>query len=117
MIDYHEVADVTRADGSVLRGGLYIDYYETASPWLARQLLREYHAIARRDRSYMPLDAPEVDGCTLAAYEGTLHFPVVLIQRGNVFLYAYFYQFDDPGSYILPLDEWIGILARSLQDA
>ena len=115
MIDYHEVADVTRADGGVLRGGLYIDYYETASPWLARQLLREYHAIARRDRSYMPLDAPEVDGCTLAAYEGTLHFPVVLIQRGNVFLYAYFYQFDDPGSYILPLDEWIGILARSLQ--
>ena len=117
MIDYHEVADVTRADGSVLRGGLYIDYYETASPWLARQLLWEYHAIARRDRSYMPLDAPEVDGCTLAAYEGTLHFPVVLIQRGNVFLYAYFYQFDDPGSYILPLDEWIGILARSLQEA
>ena len=63
------------------------------------------------------VDAPEVDGCTLTAYEGTLHFPVVLIQRGNVFLYAYFYQFDDPGSYILPLDEWIGILARSLQEA
>lgn len=117
MIDYHEVADVTRADGSVLRGGLYIDYYETASPWLARQLLREYHAIARRDRSYTPLEAPQLDGYTLTAYEGTLHFPVVLIQRGNVFLYAYFYQFDDPGSYTLPLEQWIRILAQSLKDA
>lgn len=117
MIDYHEVADVTRADGSVLSGGLYVDYYETASPWLARQLLREYHAIARRDRSYTPLDTPQLDGYTLVAYEGTLHFPVVLIQRGNVFLYAYFYQFDDPGSYTLPLEQWIRILAQSLKEA
>ena len=121
QLPFASMRDLASADGTAVTDyresmtGMGFNLVELHSDWLAP--LREYHAIARRDRSYMPLDAPEVDGCTLTAYEGTLHFPVVLIQRGNVFLYAYFYQFDDPGSYILPLDEWIGILARSLQDA
>ena len=61
-----------------------------------------------------PLDAPALEADEVVAYESTLHFPTVLIRRGNVFLRAYFYQFDDPGSVTLPPDTWCALLAQSL---
>lgn len=113
-ISYHEVADVTRADGTHLNGGLYIDYYEAVSPWLAHRLLRERWRYDRHQPQYQPLEAPALPADETVAYSSTLHFPTVLIRRGSVFVRAYFYQFDDPGSVTLPPDTWCALLAQSL---
>ena len=115
-ISYHEVADVTRADGTHLNGGLYIDYYETISPWLAHRLLRERWRYDRHQPQYLPLEAPALPADETVAYSSTLHFPTVLIRRGSVFVRAYFYQFDDPGSVTLTLDEWSALLNGSLSE-
>lgn len=113
-ISYHEVADFSRSDGTALRGGLYIDYVEAAAPWLAHRLLQERWRYDRAQEHYRLLDAPALEADEAVAYESTLHFPTVLIRRGNVFLRAYFYQFDDPGSVTLPPDTWCALLAQSL---
>lgn len=113
-ISYHEVADVTRADGTHLNGGLYIDYYEAVSPWLAHRLLRERWRYDRHQPQYQPLEAPALPADETVAYSSMLHFPTVLIRRGSVFVRAYFYQFDDPGSVTLPPDTWCALLAQSL---
>ena len=115
-ISYHEVADVTRADGTHLNGGLYIDYYEAVSPWLAHRLLRERWRYDRHQPQYQPLEAPALPADETVAYSSTLHFPTVLIRRGSVFVRAYFYQFDDPGSVTLTLDEWSALLDGSLSE-
>ena len=113
-ISYHEVADFSRSDGTALRGGLYIGYVEAAAPWLAHRFLQERWRYDRAQEHYRPLDAPALEADEAVAYESTLHFPTVLIRRGNVFLCAYFYQFDDPGSVTLPPDTWCALLAQSL---
>ena len=113
-ISYHEVADFSRSDGTALRGGLYIDYVEAAAPWLAHRLLQECWRYDRTQEHYRPLDAPALEADEAVAYESTLHFPTVLIRRGDVLLRAYFYQFDDPGSVTLPPDTWCALLAQSL---
>ena len=65
---------------------------------------------------YRPLDVPALEADEAVAYESTLHFPTVLIRRGSVFVRAYFYQFDDPGSVTLTLDEWSALLDGSLPE-
>ena len=113
-ISYHEAADITRADGTHLSGGLYVDYFEAASPWLAERLMQERYRYDRRQAQFLPLDAPALNADAVLAYESTLHFPTVLIRRGNVFLRAYFYQFEDANSITLPLEVWASLLAERL---
>ena len=40
-IKYDEHAEVTRMDGTMLEGGLYIDYHEVISPHIAKKLAVE----------------------------------------------------------------------------
>lgn len=115
-VSYHEAAAFTRSDGTVLSGGLYIEYSEAAAPWLAHRLFQERWRYERSQKSYQPLDTPRLDADEAVTFSDTLHFPSVLLRRGNVFLSAYFYQFDDPGSVTLTLDEWTSLLAGSLPE-
>ena len=40
-IDYNEHAQITLSDGNVLKGGLYVEYFETVSPWVARLIAKD----------------------------------------------------------------------------
>ncbi len=112
-IDYHENAQITMADGSLLSGGLMVDYYETRSPQIARALAIELHRHDRWERDYAPIDIEglDLDADWACAYKTVTHFPTVVLQKGNVVVRAQFYQLVESQ---LSLDEWAGILADSL---
>lgn len=116
IIDWGEIATVTLPDGSVLQGGLYVDYYETISPWIAYEVAREYLSMAKWqniwNRDFEELTAPEIDADYVAAYRDSSHFPNVIIQKGNVVIRAVFYQTSE--TFALTLDEWAMILAESI---
>ena len=110
-IDYGEHARIVFSDGEVIDGGLYVDYYETAHPLIARWLAEECYRVDRREEDFALLETPKVDGDFVAAYQGTLHFPTILIQRGNIVIRAYFYQTGgDPVSF----ETWSKIIAESV---
>jgi len=110
-IHYMEHSRLTLSDGRVLDGGLYVDYYEAASPWLARQLARECYRLDRREKWFDPMTPPELDADFVEAYANNVHFPTLLLQDGKVVLRASFYQ---TSRYTLDFEEWTLVMADSL---
>ena len=113
-LDYGEHAEITLSDGRTLNGGLYVAYYETASPVIARLLAREYYRLDKRKDNFQEIQAPAVDAEFVAAYKNELHFPTILIQKGNLVLRAYFYQTSE--TYTMDFTQWAKIMAQSLQE-
>ena len=88
-------------------------YYETAAPWMARELAREYEWYDwRRNREhYTPLALPDgLDADYASAYSAV--FPTVVLVKGNHMVRASLYQTSENVS--IPLGEWAAILAESL---
>lgn len=113
VIHWAELATVSLPDGRTVSGGLYVDYYETASPWLAREAAREYLCTARRGKYYEELELPFLDVDYAAAYYDSLHFPTLLLQNGSRMIKAEFYQTSP--NCALPLAEWTKSMAESIQ--
>jgi len=117
--DWREIAEVTRADGTVLDGGLYLKYHETIHPLLARQLFREYIRYDKwgksiwqdRDR-FTPIPIPELPVDEAFAYYDEIHTPNIVLRRGSTLLHASFSQFGEKDP--IPFEEWTQILALSL---
>ncbi len=92
---YNEHAEVKRADGKMINGGLYVEYCELRNPTLARRCAKEFYLMDRFRmpfRSLDPLETPKLDADYAAAYRNGAHFPTVIIQRGNIVVRADFYQ-------------------------
>ena len=108
MIDYQESGSGLR-DGEPFSGGLTVVYLETAAPWLARELAREYMASAKWERNYSPieLEGLELDVDFLGAYNDV--FPTVILQKGNRLAKISFYQTGE-GDY-LSTEEWVSLFA------
>ncbi|MBQ6059272.1 MAG: DUF2812 domain-containing protein [Clostridia bacterium] len=113
-IKWAEHAAVHRPDGSVLQGGLHVIYYDAASEWMAKALAFEYLRVerARARENYEPLKCPDFGLDEAVAYRNLVHFPCVVLRKGNRVLCAYFYQTGPDGE--LTFTEWAGILADSL---
>lgn len=111
-IKWAEHARISRAGGTVLDGGLYVDYHETAAPWIAAGLARDYvrYDRGRNRKNYAPLDAPEVDADFIQAYVAL--FPTVVIQKGNIVVHVLFYQTGEGPE--MPLEEWAALMAESI---
>lgn len=100
-------------DGRSFSGGLTVDYFETAAPWMARELAREYEWYDRRHNRerFEAIALPEgLDADCASAYYAV--FPTAVIVRGNVMVRATLYQTSEQVQ--LSTDEWIPILAESL---
>ena len=99
----------------MLRGGLYVDYFAARSQWLARLIAAEYRRAdrAKARKNYEPLSLPDLGLEEQAAYRNELHFPTVILRRGNVVLRAMFYQIGEDAP--IPLEEWAAILADSIR--
>lgn len=110
VIHWAETASVTLPDGRIVSGGLYVDYYETLSPWLAREAAREYLLAARHEKHYEELPLPPLDADLAVGYHNI--FPFLLLQKGNILIKAEFYQTSP--DYQIPLDEWTSIMADSI---
>ena len=112
-IKYAEHAAMTRADGSAFVGGLYVDYFETAAPWIARGIAEEYLRTARWGKYYSPLEMAELGVSFAAAYSDELHFPTVVMQEGSTVMRVTFYQTSE--DYTMQLDEWAQAFAAKIK--
>jgi hypothetical protein len=112
-IDWAEHARISRPDGTVLEGGLYVDYHETIAPWIAKGLALEYYRRDKRGSRFAPLDTPPLDTDYAAAYINGTGFPTLVIQEGNVVLHVTFYQTSSSGR--LAPEEWMYFVADSIR--
>lgn len=114
-MQWREHADVSRPDGTTLRGGLYVDYFAARSEWLARLIAAEYRRADRvkARKNYEPLVLPDLGLEEQAAYRNELHFPTLVLRRGCTVLCATFYQTGEDAP--IPLEEWAAILTDSIR--
>ena len=113
-IRYNEHAAVKKADGSVLDGGFYVDYYELGDAALAKRLVRELVRFDRLKKNFAPLSAPELPADEVLAFLDNLHFPTLILRKGNLVIRASLYQTS--ASHEIPLADWAAILCESLSD-
>lgn len=118
-IEYNEHARVKKADGNYIDGGLYVDYCELRNQGLAHLLLQEMCRMDKMKKGFQMIDAPVLDVDEVIAYMNDLHWPTVIIRKGNVVAKAYFYQLSS--SYAMTIEEmsieeWAGIICDSLGD-
>ncbi len=113
-IHWVEHAQIRRTDGTALDGGLYVDYCETRWEWFAKALSAAYVRLDRNKAlgNYLPLECPDFGLDEVTAYRNDLHFPCVVLRRGNVVIHAFFYQTGENAE--IPLDQWAGKLADSI---
>lgn len=115
ILSVHQSGSLRLADGRTVSGGLTVDYYETAAPWMARELAREYEWYdQRRNRNYYhPLSLPDsLQADYASAY--TAVFPTVVLVHGNQMIHASFYQTSPEAE--LSLEDWVCALDRSLAE-
>jgi len=110
---WFETADVTRADGSLLSGSLEVNYYQMASPALARTLAWECARKYQLGREYTSADLPELECDYAAAFADSYSRETVVLQKGNTVLQATFYQYQTSDNSI-SLEEWAAVLAESI---
>ena len=86
VVDWREYANI-RVDGEDYPAAvLVVNYFDTASPWLARQLADELQRRAEKERFYSELEAPALDVDFCAAY--TKVYPTILICQGSTVIEA-----------------------------
>ena len=114
IINVSQIGSVDLGDGSKLEGGLEIDYYVTAAPWVARQLAREQQAKDRRSEKYyyLPLEIHALDVEYAVAYSAV--FPTLIMVDGNRMIRILFYQTSS--SYNMPFDEWAIVFAEHFKN-
>lgn len=111
-IEYSEYARITRADGSILDGGLDIQYFETASETIARLLAGEFYRSDRRGDSFRLIgELSDADAELAVIYVDEYHFTTFLMRSGNKVLRASFHQSSEQA---MAPEEWAGILADSI---
>lgn len=118
-ISYDEYAEIKRADGQIIDGGLFVEYWELRNPTLARLCVKEVYRLERTKLFKMrskndPLETPELDADFAVAYRNEGHFPTIVIQKGNVVIRAYFFQ--SASHYQMPFEEWAKIICDSINN-
>lgn len=113
IISFDQTGSVELPDGRLLEGGLSVDYYETISPWLAREIARELRSYDKKNnhKYYDDIDCPELDADAVYAY--TALFPTVVIVDGCKVIHVTFYQTSP--TYDMPLSEWAEIFCQSIK--
>jgi len=113
MVEWKETASITFPDGSRVSGMWMVDYYETAAPWLARQVARESF-IRDKLRGHFDkekLQFPEIEADYAVLYS-SIGIPTVIIQRDRVVVCARFTFFSGQR---MPEERWVRILADSIK--
>lgn len=112
-MQWRESARITAEDGSRCDGILIVDYHETGSAFLARQLARDFLNYERsrcRGRFRLLLQQQEINGCSVTVYRG--YVTGILIRYGNTVIHACPSFWDDPQQ--LWLDRWIELATQGL---
>ena len=113
--EWDEAGTVTSTDGTILSGGLEVIYHETKADWIAKRLVTEYLRKGKEEKEYEPLELEMKELDEAVAFTSTLHFPSVILRKGNKMLYARFYT-SGKETVEFALSEWAGFLAESLEE-
>lgn len=102
-MEWREEAEIVTAGGETISGSLDITYYETVSPWLARNLAQDLLEYAQdRHSHFRYLDEPKVNADFSAVYAFVNGAdPVILIQNGNYVIQADFSVTSSSGKNLL----------------
>ena len=111
--EWDEAGSVIHPDGRVLSGGLEVIYHETKAPWIAKRLAGEYLLKGKESKDFEQLELEMSELDQVLAYTDSLHFPTVILQKGNKILYARFYT-TGSDTVQMSLEEWTGLLAECL---
>ena len=99
------------SDGTFLDGGLSIEYYRAATPFLAREIFRELFTRDQNAKNYEPLPFSLPDVEEVSAYSSI--FPTILLRKDEEVLCVSFYQASENAP--IPIEEWARVFADSLQ--
>jgi len=109
IIEWKEYGYLLTEDGITYHGGLMIDYYETASPWLARGLVDNFMYEHEKHEGFRLFTAPDIDVDYVVCYDYI--YPVVLIQHDNIFIRAIVsLEYQDENA----VEEWALLMAEYL---
>lgn len=101
--DWREHAVVTRSDGSVFEGGLYVTYYRTPAPWIARAVAWEWNLFLHTDQwrlfsngLYQEIPLPSLLCDYIVAGNSHSVLTDIVFCKGCVVCKASFYQTGKP---------------------
>ena len=109
-IIWEENAKLTFHDGSTFSGGLYIEYYEAKTDWLARRLAKTLYARDRASWNVKEIELPDLDLDYARATDRA--FQTVVLQDGNRVLRGYFYN---SARKIIPWNSWLELTAQAIK--
>ncbi len=111
IIELHENATIRLEDGTSIKGMLSVNYYEAATPWIAKEIAREYRIEAERSKYYEKLDLIElnVDYAAACMY----YFPSLILQNDKKVMRIIFYHMPEGNEK--QLNDWATIFANSLK--
>lgn len=110
ILEWNEYGELTTADGEIYTGFIRVTYYETASPWLAEGLYRDYLRNAQRDKHYSLYSISGLNTDQWIAFNRIV--PTVLIQQGNVMVEASISLDNEDGQFALEM--WANRMAEKL---
>jgi len=105
--DWAEHAAITSESGEAVSGGLYVQYYEMRNEALAQMLFREFLRSEGSAATPMTVQADEAVTYVLE----DLHFPALLMRKGNRVMRAYFYQSTETPD----AEAWYRVLAEKMK--
>lgn len=109
-IVWEENALISLPDGSKVTGGLYVEYYDAKSPWIADRLAK---SLFQRDRASWNVEEIDLPDLGLDYVRGTDRvFNTVILRKGDTVVRAYFYN---TALRVIPWNDWLTALAQSLQ--
>ena len=84
VIQWQEYAAVTGPDGEAYSGFLVVNYYETASPWIAKALAQEFLRVAEKDKYTTEIGHLQLDLAYEAYYVGVTGRVLILCQDNRL---------------------------------
>jgi len=114
VIRFNQNGSVALPDGREMEAILYVDYYDTTMPWVAKVLTWEYWKEGKVNKHYSEIPLPELP--VDEAYCFTAYLPTLILRKGDVVMVVELVQFDyDDNDYTLESAQWARIFAESMR--
>ena len=114
VIHFNQNGTVALPDGREFEAILYVDYYDTTMPWVARMLTWEYLQEGKHNKHYSQIAIPELP--VDEAYCFTAYLPTLILRKGDVAMVVELVQFDyDDNDYSMEPAQWARIFAESIR--
>lgn len=114
VIHFNQNGTVALPDGREMEAILYVDYYDTAMPWVAKVLTWEYLKEGQINKHYRDIPLPKLP--VDEAYCFTAYLPTLILRKGDVVMVVELVQFDhDESDYTLEPAQWAKIFAESMR--